>query len=276
MVRWGAWLRALTTLSTLATIARANVNSSVQRGPNIVLMMVDNLGFGDLGSYGGGVLRGVPTPRLDAFAQQGMRLTNFNVEPECTPSRSALMTGHMPIRSGTDSVALVGMPDGLAPCEYTLAELLSDAGYQTALFGKWHLGSSQDRLPTAQGFDEWFGIPRTSNEAVCKEQPGFRPDIPLQPVLKGVKGANSTEVWAYDYDARRRIDRNITDLAVSYIQARSKDKQPFFLYVPFTLPHSPPLPHPDLVDPNRSQYQNALGEIDFNSGRIIEAVDSSG
>jgi arylsulfatase len=95
-------------------------------------------------------------------------------------------------------------------------------------------------------------------------------------VLNGVKGANSTEVWPYDYDARRRIDRNITDLAVSYIQARGKDMKPFFLYVPFTLPHSPPLPHPDLVDPNRSQYQNALGEIDFNSGRIIDAVDSSG
>ena len=91
-------------------------------------MLVDNFGYGDLGAYGGGELRGVPTPRLDDLAAEGLRLTNFNVEPECTPSRSALMTGRLPIRSGTSAVVTLGGAEGIAPWEYTLAELLSVVG----------------------------------------------------------------------------------------------------------------------------------------------------
>ena len=125
--------------------------------PNIVFMLVDNFGYGDLGSYGGGVIRGVPTPKLDQLAAQGMRLTNFNVEPECTPSRSALLTGRMPIRSGTSAVELLGGLEGMTPWEYTLAELLADEGYVSAAYGKWHLGDVQGRYPTDQGFDEWLG-----------------------------------------------------------------------------------------------------------------------
>ena len=116
--------------------------------PNIVFMLVDNFGYGDLGSYGGGVIRGVPTPRLDQLAAQGLRLTNFNVEPECTPSRSALLTGRMPIRSGTSAVELMGGLQGMTPWEYTLAELLADEGYVSAAFGKWHLGDVQGRYPS--------------------------------------------------------------------------------------------------------------------------------
>ena len=157
-----------------------------QRRPNIVFMMVDNYGFGDLGCYGGGELRGVPTPRVDKLASEGIRLTNFNVEPECTPSRSAFLTGRMPIRSGTSMVELNGGKDGLSPWEYTLAEMLSDVGYATACYGKWHLGSSQGRFPTDQGFDEWFGIPRSSGEVNWPIQPGFDPaEYQNQPILEG-------------------------------------------------------------------------------------------
>ncbi|HUB85763.1 MAG TPA: sulfatase-like hydrolase/transferase, partial [Rhizomicrobium sp.] len=131
--------------------------------PNIVFMLVDNLGYGDLSCYAGPI-RGVMTPRLDKFAGEGIRLTNFSVEPECTPSRTALMTGRLPIRCGTSSVVMTGGKDGLSPWEYTIAELLSDAGYATAHYGKWHLGSAEGRYPTNQGFDEWYGIPRSSGE----------------------------------------------------------------------------------------------------------------
>jgi len=125
--------------------------------PNIVLMLSDNLGYGDLGVYGGGAIRGAPTPNIDQLAREGMRFTNFNVEAECTPSRSALMTGRMPIRSGTmRAVPVPGLPVGLAPWEYTVAEMLSDQGYDTAMYGKWHLGYVEDRLPINQGFDEWW------------------------------------------------------------------------------------------------------------------------
>src|SRR3954452_5481516 len=97
--------------------------------PNIVLMLTDNLGYGELGVYGGGILRGAPTPRIDKLAGEGMRLLNFNVEAQCTPSRSALMTGRFPIRSGTHTVPRGGVPEGIKLWEITLAQLLSAQGY---------------------------------------------------------------------------------------------------------------------------------------------------
>lgn len=120
--------------------------------------MADNLGYGDIGAFGGGAIRRAPTPRIDALAGEGLQLTNFNVEPECTPSRSAFFTGRLPVRSGTSKVAIGGLPQGMAPWEYTLAELLRDAGYQSAHYGKWHLGDRLRRFPTDQGFDEWRGF----------------------------------------------------------------------------------------------------------------------
>ena len=119
--------------------------------PNIVFMLVDNLGYGELGAYGGGILRGAPTPRIDALANEGMRLLNFNVEAQCTPSRSALMTGRFSIRSGTYEVPIGGVPDGLTLWEVTIAELLSAHGYATGMWGKWHLGSAEDAVSHPSG-----------------------------------------------------------------------------------------------------------------------------
>ncbi|MBL8773985.1 MAG: arylsulfatase [Phenylobacterium sp.] len=265
----------------LAAAAGAAAAQPARRGaaraPNIVLMMVDNFGYGDLGCYGGGELRGAPTPRIDALAAEGLRLTNFNVEPECTPSRSALLTGRMPIRTGTSIVESRGLKDGIAPWEYTLAELLSDAGYATACYGKWHLGSSDERAPTRQGFDEWFGIPRSSGEVNWPLQPGFDPrEYTLQSIMEGRRGEPSRPLRTYDRAARPLIDREITERAEAYIRRQSRADRPFFLYLPFTLPHEPPLAHPDFVKPGRSNHQNALVEIDHNAGRVIDAVDKAG
>jgi arylsulfatase len=136
--------------------AAAAIAAPPAQKPNILFVLMDNLGYGELGAYGGGVIRGAPTPRIDRLATEGTRLTNFNVEAQCTPSRSAILTGRFAIRSGTHSVPLPGQLDGLTQWEVTLAETLSAAGYATGAFGKWHLGSSQGRLPNAQGFDEWY------------------------------------------------------------------------------------------------------------------------
>jgi arylsulfatase len=105
--------------------------------PNIVLVLVDNLGWGELGAYGGGVLRGTPTPRLDGLAAEGFRLTNFNVESECVPTRAALLTGRHPLRTGTLRSVPPGQPQGLVGWEVTLAEVLAAQGYATAHYGKW-------------------------------------------------------------------------------------------------------------------------------------------
>jgi arylsulfatase A-like enzyme len=152
------WISVLASFFA-AKIAITPVAAQQPKKPNIVFMLTDNLGYGELGVYGGGILRGAPTPRVDALASEGMRLLNFNVEAQCTPSRLALMTGRFSIRSGTYEVPIGGGLDGLTLWEITIAELLSAQGYATGMWGKWHLGSAEDRFPTHQGFDEWYGIP---------------------------------------------------------------------------------------------------------------------
>ncbi|HEU5430369.1 MAG TPA: sulfatase-like hydrolase/transferase, partial [Thermomicrobiales bacterium] len=127
--------------------------------PNVLFILADNLGYGDLGCYGGGALRGAPTPRIDQLAAESLRLTQFLVEPACTPSRAALMTGRYSIRAGLSLILIEGTPATLGSGEVTLAELLRGAGYATAIFGKWHLGDAPESQPQNQGFDEFYGIP---------------------------------------------------------------------------------------------------------------------
>lgn len=116
--------------------------------------MVDNVGWGNFSAYGGLT----PTPRIDLLAAEGIRFNNYNVEVQCTPTRSAFMTGRHPVRSGTTHVPFPGEGEsGMVPWEYTIADLLSDAGYATAMYGKWHVGDTEGRLPNNQGFDEWWG-----------------------------------------------------------------------------------------------------------------------
>ncbi len=134
--------------------------------PNIVLVFMDNFGWGEPGFNGGGIIRGAPTPRLDSLASEGLRLTNFNVEVQCTPSRSAIMTGRYAIRSGNGTVPLGEGVYGLVRWEVTMAEMLADEGYATGMYGKWHLGRTEGRFPTDQGFDEWYGIPNTTDESL--------------------------------------------------------------------------------------------------------------
>jgi len=144
--------------------------------PNILFFHVDNLGFGELSCYSGGPFRGATTSRIDAFAQEGSRLTNYCPESQCTPSRSALMTGRHAIRSGTHSVPF-GAPGGwgLVAWEKTIADLLSDAGYACAIYGKWHVGEGPGRWPTDKGFEEWYGPPRTYDEALWPADPWYDP-----------------------------------------------------------------------------------------------------
>ena len=156
-----------------------------QAKPNIVVLMTDNQGYGDLGIYGG--LR-APTPRIDQLADEGVMFKDFQVEPSCTPTRAAFMTGRMPIRSGTDGLVMPGQPGGLDPMEVTLAEVLKGAGYATAYYGKWHLGESVEREPQMQGFDHWYGIHKTSLP-VDPDFPGT--DVKLiepQKVVEGLAG----------------------------------------------------------------------------------------
>jgi arylsulfatase A-like enzyme len=268
-----------TVLCLLAALtAPCSVALAASGKPNIVFVLMDNLGYGELGVYGGGILRGAPTPRIDTLAAEGTRLLNFNVESQCTPSRSAIMTGRQAIRSGTHSVPFPGQPDGLTQWEITIAELLSGQGYATGHFGKWHLGSAQGRLPTSQGFDEWFGIPRTTDEALYPEAIGFKESgVEPEHVMEGRKGEKSRDIEVYDLDARRRIDAEITRRAIEFMRRNVKAGKPFYAYVPFTQVHLPVLPHPDFAGKTGfGNFPDALAEMDFHVGQLLDAVDELG
>ena len=160
----------------LAFLFAATSAAFSQSKPNVVLILMDNLGYGELGAYGGGILRGAPTPNIDRLASEGLRMLNYNVEAQCTPSRAALMTGRYAFRTGNGSVPIGTPRYGLVQWEYTMAEMLSDVGFATGAFGKWHLGQTEGRFPTDQGFDEWFGIPNSSDEAYWPNRSMYRPN----------------------------------------------------------------------------------------------------
>jgi arylsulfatase A-like enzyme len=249
-----------------------------QERPNIVIMLADNVGYGDLGCYGGGVLRGAPTPRLDKLASEGLRLTNFNVEAECTPSRSALLTGRLPIRSGTSAYFLPGQPGGLHPWEITMAEMLSGVGYSTVMYGKWHLGHTAGRLPTDQGFDEWWGFLLSSDSSMHPEAIGFDPEIcTVQHLWEGKKGEQSTKLEVYDLQRRPFIEETITQKSVDYVKKHAQSEQPFFLYIPFSLPHAPALPHPDFKGKSGSgDFADVMIELDYRTGQVLDAIQEAG
>lgn len=255
---------------------RARTDRSAK--PNIVLVLADNLGWGELGCYGGGILRGAPTPRIDALASEGARFTNFNVESDCVPTRSALMTGRHPIRTGAIQSVPAGLPQGIHPWELTISQLLKTVGYATAMYGKWHLGDREGRFPHQRGFDQWYGIPRTTNETMFASAPGFDPevvDIPF--VMEGLHGEPARNVVAYDLEQRRLIDAELTRRAAQYIGDQARANEPFFLYVPLTHLHFPTLCHPEFAGQSRvGEFADSMIEMDFRVGQILDAIDRVG
>ena len=221
--------------------------------PHIVLIVADNLGWGELGCYGGGALRGAPTPRIDQLAREGLLLQNFNVESDCVPTRSALMCGRHPIRTGCLQSVPPGLPQGLARREVTLPELLSAQGYATAHYGKWHLGDVPGRFPSDRGFDEWYGIPRTTDESQFTSTVGYDPTVADIPhIMQGRRGQPSTAVKVYDLESRRGIDAELVDRAHRLHAARARSRPPL---LPVPAAGAPAFPHaaaPRLCRPHRA------------------------
>jgi arylsulfatase A-like enzyme len=270
-------LKKMNTMKKTLLIITLSIVSQIgfsQEKPNVIYILVDNWGWGDISIQGGTV----QTPNIDNLASQGMRFTNYNVQNQCTPSRSALLTGRLPIRSGTQKVAAPGEPDGLAPWEYTIAELLSDAGYKTALYGKWHVGSKNGRLPNDQGFDEWYGINEGSNAAAYTSTPQFDPAVATVPYLwEGKKGEASKEAKLYDKEAKRNLDRGTTDKTIAFIKKNAKTGTSFFTYVGFTHFHPPWGVHNDFVNKSKAgMVADTKMEVDYNIGLILEAIDQAG
>ncbi|MCA9862775.1 MAG: sulfatase-like hydrolase/transferase, partial [Thermomicrobiales bacterium] len=245
---------------------------------DILYFMVDNLGMGELGCYGGGVLRGTATPRIDRFASESTRLLNFAPEAQCSPSRSALMTGRYSIRSGTHTASMAGDPGGLVAWERTLADVLSDAGYATACVGKWHIGASEGRWPTDHGFDEWYGPPRSYDESLWSEDPWYDPDVvPPTHVLESTRGQPPQQLQVLDVETRRNIDAEYLRRARTFVERSVAESTPFFLYFNHSMMHLPTIPRAEFAGASgNGDWADSLLQLDSDFGTILDWLDEFG
>jgi arylsulfatase A-like enzyme len=253
--------------------------------PNVVLLLADNLGYGDVGCFGsGGEQRGMPTPRIDRLAAEGVRLNQFLVEAGCTPSRAALLTGRYSIRAGLSLITFPGSNE-LPANEFTLGDLFKSAGYRTIYYGKWHLGSSTETEPQYHGFDEWrcgfygssdgtlYGddISRTHGPAALLEA------NTIKVREAGAPRTPSRELFPYDLAYRRRIDNDMNTAVVDYIGANAQTGTPFFMLVGLTRTHFPNLPSDEFVGASRiGNYGDCVMELDHNVGRVLDALSAAG
>ena len=263
-------------LAVIFCLLAPAVNAATK--PNILLVFLDNFGWGEPGFNGGGIIRGAATPRMDQLAAEGLRLTNFNVEVQCTPSRSAIMTGRYAIRSGNGTVPLGEGVYGLVQWEVTMAEMLASAGYATGMFGKWHLGRTEGRFPTDQGFDEWYGVPNSTDESVYSYAQGFAESgLSESFVMESTKGKTPRKVRPYRLDYRPLIDRDLTDKAISFMSRQAKKGKPFFVYLPYTATHFPALPHPDFDGKSgKGAWGDMLMQIDSYLGELLDTIEDIG
>ena len=247
------------------------------RPPNVVVLFADDLGYGDLGVYGNPAIR---TPNLDEMAEEGQKWTNFYVGASvCSPSRAALLTGRLPVRSGmygTQERTRVLFPDtpgGIGANETTLAEALRARGYATGIVGKWHLGHLPEHLPMVHGFDRWFGLPYSNDmQQTAERDAPFLASIFLRPRSEywNVPLMRDEEILEQPAD-QTQLTRRYTEEARAFIEVNRE--QPFFLYVPYTMPHVPLFTDEAFVDVSAAGlYGDVVEEIDWSVGQILDTL----
>jgi len=234
--------------------------------PNIVVIFTDDQGYADVGVFGAS---DIPTPHLDGLAAEGLRLTEFYVaQPVCSASRAGLLTGCYPNRIGMHNALMPDSPVGLNPEEETLAELLRDRGYATAIFGKWHLGDHPEFLPTRHGFDQFFGIPYSNDMWPHHPEQGTVFDFGPLPLYEQERVIDTL-------DDQTGLTREITRRSVRFIE-ENRDR-PFFLYVPHPQPHVPLFASAEFRGRSgRGLYGDVIMELDWSVGQILQALREQG
>jgi len=290
----------------LALVGPIAAQGAVDRPPNVVIFFADDMGYGDLSSYGHPSIR---TPNLDRLARDGQRWTDFYVAaPVCSPSRGALLTGKYPVRTGLYgqriNVMFPNDPFGMPRTETTLAEALGGAGYATAIVGKWHLGDAPGALPTRHGFDYWHGLPYSNDmdwadgtsfdEVVAMRAAGrteeiqalygkrrpryFAPEVQFWnvPLMESSSTGTDFRDAVLERPAdQRTLTRRATDVAVRFIEAHKA--RPFFLYVPYSMPHTPIFRSDAFVDHSiAGRYGDVIEELDASVGEIVGYIDTLG
>jgi len=283
MMRLNLLMRSLVTLPALLLLVMSTAEAQSSK-PNVVLMLADNLGYGDLSSYNDGIRGGMHTPNIDNLASEGMRLTQFLVEPGCTPSRSALQTGRYSIRSGLSLIIAPGAAGGLQDDEFTLAEMFKTVGYDTSYIGKWHLGSQPESQPQNQGYDQWqlgfFGSSEaTLNEGVLEQlraPEAFQAAIP-QIVEATGPGAELRVLRPYNFEYRKQIEGDIAEASTKYIKEQAKSGKPFFLQIGWTRPHFPNDTEAEFKGKSGvNKYGDSVVELDHRTGEVLDAIRDAG
>ncbi|MEX2672863.1 MAG: sulfatase [Phycisphaeraceae bacterium] len=247
------------------------------RPPNIIIIFTDDMGYGDLGSYGHPT---IDTPHLDRMAAEGQRWTSFySAASVCTPSRAGLLTGRLPVRSGMASdrrrVLFPDSKGGLPQSEITIARALKEVGYATACVGKWHLGHLEEFLPTSHGFDSYFGIPYSNDMDNVSGIGGFQSNYP-EPEVEyfNVPLLRDTEIVERPAD-QTTLTRRYTEEVVRKIEAYQD--QPFFIYYPQTFPHVPLFAGDEFQGRSEAGlYGDVIEEIDWSVGQIRETLERLG
>lgn len=237
--------------------------SAPARPPNVVVIFIDDMGYGDIGPFGATKQR---TPHLDRMAKEGMKLTSFYATPVCSVSRAQMMTGCYGARVSVPGVYFPGQSVGLNPSEVTVAERLKEKGYATQMVGKWHLGDQPEFLPTRQGFDHYYGIPY-SNDMLKKSA---ETKVPVVPVLRDEKVAE-----LMDGEGQRRLVELYTKEAVDFI-TRSKD-QPFYLYFAHNAVHTPIWPGAAFAGKSQNgRFGDWVEEVDWSVGQVLDTLRAQG
>jgi arylsulfatase len=277
------WMVLLATFVAMLVVSPAPTLAESDK-PNVVLMLADNLGYGDVSSYNGGIRGGMLTPRIDRLAQEGMRFTQFLVEPGCTPSRAGLLTGRYSVRSGLSLIIAPGGVNTLQPEEVTLGELFKSVGYNTTYVGKWHLDAEPRSQPQNQGFDQWLVgfsgttdvvfYPSSMAEANAPEQ--MRKALQYW-IVEAKESGEPKKVRPYDPEYRKQIEEDIAKASVSYIKQQAAAKSPFFLMVGWTRPHFPNDVGLEFAGKSGTGvYGDSVLELDQRTGEVLDAIEEAG
>ncbi len=263
--------------------------------PNILWIVVDDMGYGDPGCYGGGAAIGAATPNIDDLARGGLKLTSCYAQQTCTPTRSAILTGRIPFRTGLTRPILSGDKLTKNPWadELSLARLLSDGGYYTLLTGKWHVGEAEGMRPHDVGFDEYYGYYSAQKEISQRVDPRRFPDLVNDPekfkafesiasddhLVRGFKGGKTEEVsQVKSIEDMGRADKVLADFTIKKIKEAAKDDKPFFIEHCFMKVHADNFPNPDLgsLSAAKYYYKEAVAEVDFHVGEFMKTLDEAG
>ena len=229
--------------------------------PNFIVILADDLGYGDLGAYGNSLIQ---TPQLDRMAAEGVRLTEFySSAPTCTPARASLLTGRYPKRSGLVRVLIPKERWGLPASEITLAEALKDLGYTTACIGKWHLGGRKPYRPSEHGFDQFYGVLYSNDMSILGPA-----NLPRFELIDGDKAVESPA-------RQKTLTQRYTQRAVQFL--RENRDRPFFLYLAHTMPHRRPAASESFRGTSsQGLYGDAVQEIDWSTGQVLSALSEFG